>query len=63
MFEFFLKYPRSVYARGQFVLLGAWPKWVLFALILTAGAALAWLIRSRLGQAAPVMRSWRAWTA
>src|SRR5579863_353790 len=61
MFEFFFKYPRSVYARGQFALLGAWPKWILVVLILTAGAGLAWLIRSRLAQAAPVMRGWRAW--
>ncbi len=61
MFEFFFKYPRSVYERGQFALLGAWPKWVLVLLILMAAAALAWLIRSRLAEAAPVMRSWRAW--
>ncbi len=61
MFEFFFKYPRSVYARGQFALLGAWPKWVLLLLILAAAAGLAWLIRSRLAQAAPVLRSWRAW--
>jgi len=40
MFEFFLKYPRSVYARGQFSLLGAWPKWVLVLLIVAAGVGL-----------------------
>src|SRR5579862_9905886 len=61
MFEFFFKYPRSVYSRGQFALLGAWPKWMLVALIVAAAAALAWLIRSRLSEAAPVLRSWRAW--
>jgi uncharacterized membrane protein len=61
MFEFFLKYPRSVYARGQFSLLGAWPKWMLVVLIVAAAAGLAWLIRSRLAQAAPVMRGWRVW--
>src|SRR6202041_3220456 len=61
MFEFFFKYPRSVYARGEFALLGAWPKWMLALLILAAAAGLAWLIRSRLSQAAPVMHSWRAW--
>ncbi len=61
LFEFFLKYPRSVYSRGQFALLGAWPRWVLALLIVAAAAGLAWLIRSRLAQAAPVMRSWRAW--
>ena len=51
MFEFLFKYPRSVYARGQFALLGAWPKWVLVLLIVAAGAGLAWLIRSRLAEA------------
>src|SRR5580693_4129241 len=61
MFEFFFRYPRSVYARGQFALLGAWPKWMLVLLILATAAGLAFLIRSRLAQAAPVMRSWRAW--
>jgi uncharacterized membrane protein len=61
VFEFFLKYPRSVYARGQFAFLGAWPKWMLVLLILAAAVGLAWLIRSRLAQAAPVMHSWRAW--
>ena len=61
MFEFFFKYPRSVYSRGQFALLGAWPRWVLVLLIVAAAVALAWLIRSHLTRAAPVMRSWRAW--
>src|SRR5271170_803669 len=61
MFEFFFRYPRSVYARGQFALLGAWPKWMLVLLIVAAAASLAWLIRARMAQAAPVMRSWRAW--
>jgi len=60
MFEFFFKYPQSVYTRGQFALLGAWPKWVLVLLVLAAAAGLAWLIRSRLGQAAPLVRGWRA---
>jgi len=60
MFEFLFKYPRSVYARGQFALLGAWPKWVLVLLILAVAAGLAWLIRSRLQQAAPMMRGWRS---
>jgi uncharacterized membrane protein len=61
MFEFLFKYPHSAYARGQFALLGAWPKWVLALLIVAAATGLAWLIRSRLARAAPVMRSWRAW--
>jgi uncharacterized membrane protein len=61
MFEFFFKYPLSVYSRGQFALLGAWPKWILVLLIVAAAAGLAWLIRSRLAQAAPMIQSWRAW--
>ncbi len=61
MFEFFFKYPRSVYTRGHLALLGAWPTWMLVALIVAAAAGLAWLIRARLAQAAPVMQSWRAW--
>src|SRR5579863_6222430 len=61
MFEFFLKYPLSLYAHGQFALLGAWPLWMLALLIVAAAAALACLVRSRLAQAAPVMRGWRAW--
>ena len=54
MFEFFFKYPRSAYARGQFALLGAWPKWILVLLILAAAGGLAWLIRSRMAEATPV---------
>src|ERR1700678_2585199 len=61
MFEFFFKYPQSVYSRGQFSLLGAWPWWLLVLLIVIAAAGLAWLIRSRLGKAAPAMQGWRAW--
>jgi uncharacterized membrane protein len=61
MFDFFLKYPRSVYSRGQFALLGAWPKWILVLLIIGAAVGLGFLIRSRLAQAAPIMRSWRVW--
>src|SRR3984885_15798760 len=61
MFELLFKYPRSVYARGQFAFLGAWPKWMLVVLVIGVAVGLAWLIRSRLAQAAPVMRGWRVW--
>ncbi len=60
MFEFFFKYPYFVYSRGQFALLGAAPKWVLGLLIVCVAAGLAWLIRSRMAEAAPILRSWRA---
>lgn len=61
MFEFLFKYPRSVYAQGHLALLGAWPKWVLALLIVAAAAGLAWLIRSRRAEAAPIVRGWRSW--
>jgi len=61
MFEFFLKYPRSAYTRGHFALLGAWPTWVLVLAIVAAAGGLAWLIRSRMPEAAPMVRGWRAW--
>ena len=32
MFEFFFKYPIPVFSKGKFVLLGAWPVWVLLLL-------------------------------
>ena len=40
MFEFLFKYPRAVFSKGDLVLLGAWPKWVLLILVLAAGAGL-----------------------
>jgi len=61
MFELFFKYPQSVYSRGHFALLGAWPVWILVLLIVAAAVGLAWLIRSRLKDAAPLLQGWRAW--
>ncbi len=60
MFQFLFKYPAPTFSKGQFVLLGPWPKWALFLAILAAAAGLGWLIRSRLPRAAPRLRSWRA---
>ena len=61
MFEFLFKYPRAVFSKGDFVLLGAWPRWVLVLFVLAAGAGLAWLIRAKLPQAASTVKNWRAW--
>lgn len=44
MFEFFFKYPLSVFSRGSFVLLGSWPRWVLGASILAAAVLLGALV-------------------
>src|SRR5579863_4405494 len=60
MFEFLFKYPRAVFAKGDLVLLGGWPRWVLVIVLLAAAAGLAWLIRSKLPQASPQVRNWKA---
>jgi uncharacterized membrane protein len=60
MFEFLFKYPRAVFSKGDLVLLGAWPKWALVVILLAAAAGLAWLIRSKLPQASPHVRNWKA---
>jgi uncharacterized membrane protein len=60
MFEFLFRYPRSVFAKGEFVLLGTAPKWLLLLLILAGAALLAWMLRSRLRRAAAVgVAGWR----
>ena len=33
MFEFFFKYPIPAFTKGKFLLLGAWPGWVLALLV------------------------------
>jgi uncharacterized membrane protein len=61
MSEFFFKYPIPVFTKGKFLLLGAWPGWVLVLLIAAAAVGLAWLVWRRLPEAAPRVRNWRAW--
>jgi uncharacterized membrane protein len=61
MFQFLFKYPRAVFSKGSFVLLGAWPWWVFVVLLLAVGAGLAWLVRSRLPQTASTIKNWRVW--
>jgi uncharacterized membrane protein len=60
MFPFFFKYPMPVFSKGKFVLLGAWPSWVLLLLIVACAAGLALVIWSRLPQAAAQITKWRA---
>jgi hypothetical protein len=60
MFPFLFKYPIPVFSKGQFVLLGTWPAWVLLLLIFACTAALALLIWSRLPQAIQNIGKWRA---
>jgi uncharacterized membrane protein len=60
MFDFFFKYPAAIFSKGQFVLLSGWPHWLLYLLIVAAAAALAWLIRRHMAQAAAGMKGWHA---
>ncbi len=60
MFQFLFKYPSSAFAKGEFVLLGSWPKWMLGLLLLAISAGLGLLIRSRLAPATSALSSWRA---
>jgi hypothetical protein len=67
MFQFLFKYPSPVFTKGRFVLLGAWPAWLLPVMIAAGAGGLAVLIGWRLRRAAPGplaatgLRSWRAW--
>ena len=61
MFEFFFKYPIPVFTRGKYILLGAWPGWLLALLIVLAVAGLAVLVWRALPAAFPRIRNWRAW--
>ncbi len=61
MFQFLFKYPSPVFTKGRFVLLSAWPGWLLPVLIVVFAGGLAVLVRWRLRDAAPKLRGWRAW--
>jgi hypothetical protein len=61
MFQFLFKYPSTVFSKGQFVLLTAWPAWLLPVLIFTAAAGLGLLVRYRMRNAVPLLQGWRAW--
>src|SRR6266542_2417411 len=60
MFQLFFKYPRAVFTKGTFVLLGAWPKWVLIGAVWAAAALLAGVIWHQRQQIAPSLRWGRA---
>jgi uncharacterized membrane protein len=60
MFQFLFKYPLATFSKGQILLLGPWPTWVLWLSIAAAAAALGALIAIRFRQSVATMRSWRA---
>jgi uncharacterized membrane protein len=47
MFEFFFKYPRQVFSRGSFVLLGGWPVWLMVAAVIAVAVVLGYMIWRR----------------
>lgn len=48
MFELFFKYPFEAFAKGDVVLLGRWPVWLLIVLLMVGAAGFAWpLVRHR----------------
>jgi uncharacterized membrane protein len=61
MFQFLFKYPLTVFTKGRFVLLSAWPPWLLPVFIVAALGGLALLIHRRSREAEPGLRGWRAW--
>jgi hypothetical protein len=47
MFEFFFKYPSTVFSRGTFVFLSGLPLWLLAALIVLIAVGLGWYMRTQ----------------
>ncbi len=64
MFELLFKYPASLFAKGQFVFLAAWPLWALGICLTLAAAALAypfWRARRQHEETLGGMRSAGIW--
>ena len=59
MFEFFFKYPFSVFSKGQLVLLGSWPRWILALAILAAAGVLAFFLIARRKQFTKALQGYR----
>jgi uncharacterized membrane protein len=60
MFEFLFKYPANVFAKGHFVLLGSWPRWVLLLLVLAAAAGLAAVLVAKRQHFTRALRGYRS---
>ena len=59
LFQLLFKYPASAFAKGELVLLGRWPVWVLVLLLITVPAGLAVVVRARVPHVLPSLRNWR----
>ena len=53
MFEFFFKYPTTVFRRGEFVFASGWSTWLLLLAVLAAGAGLGWHLWRNPGRLEP----------
>ncbi len=60
MFEFLFKYPANVFSRGTFVLLGSWPRWLLYFTIAAGALGLAGALIRRRRRLLPEFRHGRA---
>jgi uncharacterized membrane protein len=59
LFQALFSYPFAAYAHGEFLLLGAWPRWLLGLLVLAGATALAILILLRWSRATVRLQPWR----
>jgi uncharacterized membrane protein len=59
MFQWLFNYPFPVFSKGRFVLLGAWPWWLLPTFAIAGAIALFLLIHVRVRNAAPNLRNWQ----
>lgn len=59
MFQFFFKYPFTLFAKSKLVLLAGWPVWMMGLAMLGAAAGLGWVIRRQRAGSAPGVKGWR----
>src|SRR5690242_16728253 len=59
MFQFLFKYPYAAFARGELLLLGTAPRWLLALLIALSAAAVGALLWARRTRSADSLRGWR----
>lgn len=61
MFELLFKYPSTVFSKGQLVLLGSWPLWILAISILLGAGIFGWLVWRRRVRTGGLARSAVVW--
>jgi uncharacterized membrane protein len=60
MFEFLFKYPPTVFSRGTFVFLSAWPRWILVSACILTAVGFAYLFWKQRSRMAPRLRGGRS---